>query len=64
MKLYEIPHGSSFRLLAGGAIPPDAPEVEEGAVYRLRAIDGMYGNCKDASGQAVYIVAWADVEPV
>lgn len=53
MKLYEIPRGSSYRIL-------DFPEK----IYRLERIDGMYSVSYNEDNELVHISASVEVEIV
>lgn len=61
-KLYDLERGAHFRVVHGLDVPPDAPEVEFGTIYKLHNIDGMYSYCTDKDGNVVHVAAYADVE--
>lgn len=68
MQLHHVPNGTKIRLLPepvaeGGTIhPPAHREFEKNEVLDFVHIDGMYSLCRDADGNDVHLVAWAEVE--
>lgn len=62
-KLYELPRNTLFRIVGDTEIfvPPAAPPVERGTVYKLHNIDGMYSYCTDTAGNVFHIAAYSDV---
>lgn len=67
MKLWDLPRNSFFTIdadsLAHCRVPPDAPGVAPGVVYRLGSVDGMYSDCTDSDGNVVHVIANASVTP-
>ena len=64
MELFTVPRGSYVRLLEDGRVPPAASELHEGETIFFDHIDGMYSFCRNAAGEIVHLVAWAEVEVV
>lgn len=66
MKLYDLARGSKFKLLPEHVehIPPAAPSLSVGLVYKLHNLDGMYSYCTDDTGRVVHIAAYAEIVPV
>ena len=62
MKLYEVPPGSTIRVLSNILVPPAAPEIKPQDGLKFHHIDGMYSYCTDTNGKVVHLVAWAEVE--
>lgn len=61
--LYKVRGGSKIRIASNDVhIPPASLPQSKGDILTFFKIDGMYGNCKDADGNWVYIAAWTDVE--
>lgn len=64
MKLYELKHGTKFKLVAEDVkVPVASPDPEMDKVYWFGHIDGMYSYCKDGD-EVVHFAAWTDVEVV
>lgn len=64
MKLYDVPCGSTIRVISDIGVPIAAPDIKAGEVIRFHHIDGMYSFCHNMKGQVVHLVAWAEVEVV
>ena len=64
MKLYDVPRNSKIRVVGDIKIPPAAQNIEEQEVLNFSHVDGMYSYCTNSDNEAVYLVAWAEVEIV
>jgi hypothetical protein len=65
MKLYELKKGTWFNVVDKTTkVPPGAPKVRAGFVYKLNNIDGMYSHCQDYDGNVYHLAAWTEVEEV
>jgi hypothetical protein len=62
MELYEVPKGSKIRALGDIKTPPGAHSIEVNDILEFSHVDGMYGLCKNAEGERVYLVAWTEVK--
>lgn len=63
MKLYDAPANSWIRIRDPlPTTPMCAKRLQSEQVLYFYRIDGMYSYCKDESGDAVHLVAWAEVE--
>lgn len=69
MKLCDVTErkGTKIRILPendGSMTPPCHRDFTDDEVLTFSHIDGMYSLCYDNSGNAVHLVAWAEVEVV
>jgi len=64
MKLYDLKHGSKFRIIdTETKVPPAAPQADQEKTYWFSHVDGMYSYCKDGD-EVVHFAAWTEVEEV
>ena len=64
MELHKVPRGSKIKVKSDIKVPPGAPEIQEEQILIFNHVDGMYSHCVDLNGNAVHLVAWAEVELV
>jgi hypothetical protein len=62
MELHKVPKGSKIRVIGDIKTPPSSHPIEVDDVLEFSHIDGMYSLCLNSEGEAVHLVAWAEVE--
>lgn len=61
MQLHQVPRNSKIRVISDIKVPPGAPLIYEEEVLNFSHVDGMYSYCTNSKGEAVHLVAWAEV---
>lgn len=62
MKLYDVPNGSSIRVMEDAKVAPGSPPVGYQSALNFSHVDGMYSYCTDVWGTVYHPAAWTEVE--